>query len=228
MTTKATLVELCSRQPGFDEIAWVMRARSTDEARSAMQCHQRFYFFFSAPTGAVDPGLLNESSINEAQTPCSHALFSFVRSNQLYTSRYSRKLQTSAKPLALKVGLLICRRKRTRRTSFATIVRTDLRLRDGVAAAELQRFHLPIFLQQPFRRLAGQRRRGLAVRLPFPSHKVQSFPLLVAADGLVRLADEVDRFEPQPVVAPGIAVLFVHPLLDDRPCPSRSKNRTWW
>ena len=127
MTTKANLVELCSRQPGFDEIAWVMRARSTDETRPALQCHQRFYFFFSAPIGAAYPGLLNESSINEAQTPCSHALVSLVRSNQLNTSLYTRKLQTSPKPLTLKVGLLICRRKRARRTQFATILNFGFR-----------------------------------------------------------------------------------------------------
>jgi hypothetical protein len=59
MTTEVNLIELRSRQPGFDEIAWVMRVRSTDETQIA-QCHQRFYFFFYAPIGAVYPGLLNK------------------------------------------------------------------------------------------------------------------------------------------------------------------------
>jgi hypothetical protein len=36
MTTEVNLIELRSRQPGFDEIAWVMRARSTDETQIAL------------------------------------------------------------------------------------------------------------------------------------------------------------------------------------------------
>jgi hypothetical protein len=48
MTTKANLVELCSRQPGFDEIAWVMRARSTDETRLACNAINAFTFLFGS------------------------------------------------------------------------------------------------------------------------------------------------------------------------------------
>lgn len=64
MTTKANLVELCSRQPGFDEIAWVMRARSTDETRPACNAINAFTFSFRLQQARYIPG----SSMNPQLT----------------------------------------------------------------------------------------------------------------------------------------------------------------
>ena len=73
MTTKANLVELwfatiqhLTRSPGSCVPNQRMKHRWPCNAINA------FYFFFSAPIGAVYPGLLNESSINEVSTPCSY------------------------------------------------------------------------------------------------------------------------------------------------------------
>ncbi len=73
--------------------------------------------------------------------------------------------------------------------------------------------------ENPLRRLRGKGCRGGAIRPALPRHEVERLGAVVAADGLVGLADEVHGVATQPVIAAGVLRLVVHALLDDGPLP---------